>query len=171
MNRCHLCKSYIHDTLDSPPTRTPKGESSHRARLRKLIPALYEVVHALLISYEPELIAHIAMVDNDIELFRILTTNRDFVETLEQSLEDLSRASGLRSKVLRSWLLNKMMLVLRTIHGVHTEHSMLPIKHREREALKAAPPQPETFIEVSMSGRQAGLSLKIKIPDECDLYY
>lgn len=171
MKGCHLCKSYIHDTLDSPPVKTPKGAAvSNSKLLREAIPGLYDAIQVILSTYEPELITHISMVDNDMEILRILMTNAGFLAEIEEAIEWLARTKGFRVRKARDWFLNKVVLVLRTIHGVHTEHMMLPIKHRERlEAIAAKPVAvQETFIEVSMSGRPGGL--RIKIPDECELY-
>jgi hypothetical protein len=169
MPHCALCNPYIYDTLHSHDgvlsPRTSKELTKARPEIATTVPRVWEIINEL----DQSLVAHLGTVDTT-ETFRICLQVPIVFEICEEILEHLSRRAGARTKVLRGWLVNRILLILQTIHAIHVEHITLPIKHLEAKA--SPPPFVGEIKEIPSIGGRVQIELTIRVPDydESDLY-
>ena len=155
---CKLCKTYMHDLLDSPPC-SARDRQDYTRRLRPLIPELVETFSALVQD-----VGDILPLPKEYDQYDILDfcSKFELLSEMEISLEMLAEKGNFRTKQFRDWILIKFITVIKNIYYIHSDHIMLPIMHKYNKLCKPierkAVVQPYVECDIDVS------TLRIKVP-------
>jgi hypothetical protein len=87
---------------------------------------------------------------NEQDTFQACIKSSIFIDSIEDTLDYLAKKNGIRVKPMRIWLVNTCLQILKTIHLVHLEHTMLPVQHMEKKRRESVPSPSLTTLQTSL---------------------